>query len=119
MGLFDGFDGNSDTGSTAQMAKWLGAPVLLVVDCWAMGRSIAALVKGFTVRAHLTRRRMVRPRRVVLGFHSCVGDGKRLVSYARADRLVRQAYPPESFNTARNSGLVRVVFRGQRASEAT
>eukprot|EP00240_Pyramimonas_obovata_P013677 CAMPEP_0118936046 /NCGR_PEP_ID=MMETSP1169-20130426/15976_1 /TAXON_ID=36882 /ORGANISM="Pyramimonas obovata, Strain CCMP722" /LENGTH=260 /DNA_ID=CAMNT_0006879145 /DNA_START=370 /DNA_END=1149 /DNA_ORIENTATION=- len=47
MGLFDGLDGSSDTGSTAQMAKWLSAPVVLVLDCWAMGRSVAALIKGF------------------------------------------------------------------------
>jgi cobyrinic acid a,c-diamide synthase len=30
-----------------QIAKWLGAPVVLVVDCWAMARSAAALVKGY------------------------------------------------------------------------
>lgn len=29
-----------------QIAKWLGAPVVLVVDCWAMARSVAAIVKG-------------------------------------------------------------------------
>ena len=27
MGLFDGYDGRSEAGSTAQMAKWLGLPV--------------------------------------------------------------------------------------------
>ncbi len=47
MGLFDGFDGKSEAGSTAQMAKWLGLPVLLVVDARAMARSAAALVHGF------------------------------------------------------------------------
>ncbi len=46
MGLFDGFGGSSEAGSTAQMAKWLGLPVLLVVDVRAMARSVAALVKG-------------------------------------------------------------------------
>jgi len=30
-----------------QIAKWLGAPVALVVDCWSMARSAAALVKGY------------------------------------------------------------------------
>ena len=50
MGLFDGRDGASEDGSTAQMAKWLGAPVLLVLDCWALARSAAAMVKGFMVR---------------------------------------------------------------------
>ena len=38
MGLFDGLDCTSDSGSTAQMAKWLGAPVVLVLDCWALSR---------------------------------------------------------------------------------
>jgi cobyrinic acid a,c-diamide synthase len=30
-----------------QIAKWLGAPVLLVVDCWCLARSAAAVVKGY------------------------------------------------------------------------
>ena len=47
MGLFDGYDGRSEAGSTAQIAKWLQAPVLLVVDARSMARSAAALVKGF------------------------------------------------------------------------
>jgi cobyrinic acid a,c-diamide synthase len=47
MGLFDGHSGKSEAGSTAEMAKWLGVPVLLVVDAAAMARSVAALVYGF------------------------------------------------------------------------
>ena len=47
MGLFDGYDGRSEAGSTAQMAKWLGLPVLLVVDARSMARSASALVQGF------------------------------------------------------------------------
>ncbi|NDY55802.1 cobyrinate a,c-diamide synthase [Desulfovibrio sulfodismutans] len=47
MGLFDGFSGQSDAGSTARLAKILGLPILLTVDARAMGRSAAALVKGF------------------------------------------------------------------------
>jgi cobyrinic acid a,c-diamide synthase len=47
MGLFDGYDGLSEGGSTAQMAKWLKCPVILVVDASSMARSIAALVHGF------------------------------------------------------------------------
>ena len=47
MGLFDGRDGKTEAGSTAEMAKWLGAPVLLVMDCWSMARSAAAMVKGY------------------------------------------------------------------------
>ena len=47
MGLYDGRDGRSEHGSTAQLAKWLSAPVVLVLDCWSLARSAAALVAGF------------------------------------------------------------------------
>jgi len=47
MGLYDGYDGKSEAGSTAQMAKWLGLPVLLVVDAKSMARSAAAVIMGF------------------------------------------------------------------------
>jgi cobyrinic acid a,c-diamide synthase len=48
MGLFDGATGAGELASTAQVAKLLRAPVLLVVDCAAMARSVAAVVHGFT-----------------------------------------------------------------------
>lgn len=45
MGLFDGSaDGRS---STAELAKTLQLPVVLVVDCARMAQSLAALVAGF------------------------------------------------------------------------
>jgi cobyrinic acid a,c-diamide synthase len=47
MGLFDGSEATTPTGSTAEMAKWLGSPVLLVIDASAMAGSAAALVCGF------------------------------------------------------------------------
>ncbi len=47
MGLFDGVDGRSEDGSSSQAAKWLNAPVLLVVSARSMARSAAALVCGF------------------------------------------------------------------------
>jgi cobyrinic acid a,c-diamide synthase len=47
MGLFDGSEGKSDRGSTAEMAKLLDLPVLLVIDASAMARSAAALIHGY------------------------------------------------------------------------
>ncbi len=47
MGLFDGASGASEDGSSAQIAKWTGSPVILVVDARSMARSAAALVSGF------------------------------------------------------------------------
>ncbi len=48
MGLFDGFSGRDESGSTAQMAKWLGLPTIIVVDAQAMARSAAAVTLGFS-----------------------------------------------------------------------
>jgi len=47
MGLYDGAVGRGDFASTAHVTHLLGAPVILVVDATAQGRSIAALVHGF------------------------------------------------------------------------
>ncbi|MGK9458476.1 cobyrinate a,c-diamide synthase [Streptomyces sp. G6] len=47
MGLYDGAAGEGELASTAQVAKLLRAPVVLVVDASAQSRSVAALVHGF------------------------------------------------------------------------
>ncbi len=47
MGLYDGAMGDSEDGSSAQIAKLLGIPVVLVLDAGMSARSIAAVVKGF------------------------------------------------------------------------
>ncbi|MGD3104779.1 cobyrinate a,c-diamide synthase [Streptomyces sp. YGL11-2] len=47
MGLFDGASGMGELASTAQVAKVLRAPVVLVVDASSQSRSVAALVHGF------------------------------------------------------------------------
>jgi cobyrinic acid a,c-diamide synthase len=47
MGLFDGIGAVSEEGSSAQLAKILDVPVMLVVNARGMARSAAALVKGY------------------------------------------------------------------------
>lgn len=47
MGLFDGALGTSDVGSTAHVARLLKIPVVLVLNCSSISRSIAAIVHGF------------------------------------------------------------------------
>jgi len=46
MGLFDGMDGG-DVSSTAQVARILDLPVLLVINVHGMSRSAAAMERGF------------------------------------------------------------------------
>ncbi|MEO0374279.1 MAG: cobyrinate a,c-diamide synthase [Cyanobacteria bacterium P01_A01_bin.17] len=46
MGLFDGA-GDSDWASTAHIARLLAVPILLVIDCSHLSRSVAAIVHGY------------------------------------------------------------------------
>jgi cobyrinic acid a,c-diamide synthase len=47
MGLFDGASPSALCGSSAEVALWLEAPVVLVCDASGMARSVAALAHGF------------------------------------------------------------------------
>ena len=47
MGLFDGTGPDGEAGSTAELARLTGWPVVLVVDARGQGASVAALVAGF------------------------------------------------------------------------
>ncbi len=47
MGLFDGYGALENAGSTADVARLLDAPLVLVIDARGMARSAAALVAGF------------------------------------------------------------------------
>jgi cobyrinic acid a,c-diamide synthase len=46
MGLYDGADYDGETGSTAEVAKLLAAPVVVVLDASKMARSAAAVALG-------------------------------------------------------------------------
>ncbi len=47
MGLYDGFEGKSESGSSAEVAKLLNTPVVLVIDVRAMAGSVGAVALGF------------------------------------------------------------------------
>jgi cobyrinic acid a,c-diamide synthase len=49
MGLFDGISGQGEKGSSAEIAKLLSVPVILVLDASKSARSIAAVIRGFEV----------------------------------------------------------------------
>jgi cobyrinic acid a,c-diamide synthase len=46
MGLYDGASPDGEEGSAAEIAKWLGAPVVAVVEAAGMARTIAAVGVG-------------------------------------------------------------------------
>ncbi len=47
MGLYDGYEGLSEQGSTAEVSKLLRSPVVLILDANNMARSSAAVVLGY------------------------------------------------------------------------
>jgi cobyrinic acid a,c-diamide synthase len=47
MGLFDGATGVDDFGSTAHIARVLNLPILLILNCSSLSRSIAAIAHGY------------------------------------------------------------------------
>lgn len=47
MGLFDGLGGIREEGSSYQLAQVTKTPIILVIDGKGMGRSLAALIRGF------------------------------------------------------------------------
>jgi cobyrinic acid a,c-diamide synthase len=84
MGLFDGATPTADEGSTAEIAKWLDAPVLVVCDASGIARTVSAIAAGFArfdpatrvaglicnrvgSRGHLDLLRAAKPEAPVLG----------------------------------------------------
>lgn len=100
LGLYDGRPGAGDTGSTAQVAQLLDAPVILVVDAAAQGRSIAALVHGFrsfgNVRmAGVILNRVVSDRHEAILREACEEVGTPVLgALRRADALAEQSRRP-------------------------
>jgi cobyrinic acid a,c-diamide synthase len=116
MGLYDGKAGGGELASTAQVAKLLRAPVVLVVDAAAIARSAAAVVHGFA-----SFDPWVRVAGVILN----------RVGSARHEEMLREALAPleipvlgvlarrpELATPERHLGLVPVAERGAEARRA-
>lgn len=82
MGLFDGAETVSLEGSTAEIASWLKAPVILVANVYGMARSLAAVVKGFA-----TFERKVEVAGVIANHCGSVRHGIMLAEALQASRL--------------------------------
>ncbi len=111
MGLFDGASADTDDGSAAQVARWLGAPVLAVVDASGMARTIAAVGRGLAtfhpeVRvAGLWANRVGSRGHLELLQRACVGTGTPVVG-GLPERL-ELAFPERHLGlvTAQEGGL--------------
>ncbi|BCB74159.1 cobyrinate a,c-diamide synthase [Phytohabitans flavus] len=115
MGLYDGRVGAGDFGSTAHVAALLAAPVVLVVDASAQGRSVAALVHGFrsfgSVRlAGVILNRIGSDRHEALLRDACEEVGTPVLGALR-----RQ---PAVATPSRHLGLVPVVERSAEAAQS-
>jgi cobyrinic acid a,c-diamide synthase len=82
MGLFDGAEPDSLEGSTAEIAAWLKAPVILAAGVYGMARSLAAVVKGFA-----TFDRTVKLAGVIANHCGSVRHGILLAEALQASRL--------------------------------
>ncbi|MDK1474238.1 cobyrinate a,c-diamide synthase [Streptomyces sp. 549] len=116
MGLYDGAAGQGELGSTAQVAKLLRAPVVLVVDASSQSRSVAALVHGFAswdpgVRlAGVILNKVGSDRHELLLREALDASGVPVLGVLRRDRQVR--------TPSRHLGLVPAAERHGEAVDA-
>src|SRR6516225_6425935 len=75
MGLFDGTGAEGEAGSTAELARMTGWPVVLVVDARGQGASVAALLRGFASHQPAVPLAGVIFNRIASARHHAVLDG--------------------------------------------
>ncbi|WP_406228593.1 cobyrinate a,c-diamide synthase [Streptomyces anthocyanicus] len=116
MGLYDGAAGEGELASTAQVAKLLRAPVVLVVDASSQSRSVAALVHGFVSWDPEVRIGGVILNKVASDRHEALL--REAVDSVGVPVLgvLRRAAPVET--PSRHLGLVPVAERGSDAVDA-
>jgi cobyrinic acid a,c-diamide synthase len=116
MGLYDGAAGEGELASTAQVAKLLGAPVVLVVDASSQSRSVAALVHGFASWDPGVRVGGVILNKVGSDRHEALLREALDAAGVPVLGVVRRAAPVEV--PSRHLGLVPVAERGGQAVDA-
>ena len=116
MGLFDGAIGTGGFSSSAHVARLVQAPVILVVDCAAVARSVGAIVHGFsrfddTIRvAGVILNNVASPRHEAEARHGVAETGVPVLGVI--PRL------PEVVVPSRHLGLIPVAERQPAATEA-
>ncbi len=116
MGLYDGAAGEGELASTAQVAKLLRAPVVLVVDASSQSRSVAALVHGFVSWDPEVRIGGVILNKVASDRHE--GLLREAVDSVGVPVLGVLRRAPQVDVPARHLGLVPVAERGSEAVDA-
>ncbi|MFJ3811840.1 cobyrinate a,c-diamide synthase [Streptomyces sp. NPDC090073] len=116
MGLYDGAAGEGELASTAQVAKLLRAPVVLVVDASSQSRSVAALVHGFASWDPRVRVGGVILNKVASDRHESLLREALDASGVPVLGVLRRAAPVET--PSRHLGLVPVAERRTAAVEA-
>jgi cobyrinic acid a,c-diamide synthase len=106
MGLFDGTGPDGESGSTAELARTTGWPVVLVVDARGQGASAAALLRGFAHHHHELRLAGVIFNRVASERHRALLFGA--VGRHLPDLAILGALPPDPMLAlpSRHLGLV-------------
>jgi cobyrinic acid a,c-diamide synthase len=116
MGLFDGAIGAGGFSSSAHVAKLVQAPVVLVVDCTAVARSVGAIVHGFSLFDETVRVAAV----ILNNVGSPRHEAEARLGVAETGVPVLGVIPrlPEVVVPSRHLGLIPVAERQPAALEA-
>jgi cobyrinic acid a,c-diamide synthase len=106
MGLFDGTGPEGEAGSTAELARVTGWPVVLIVDARGQGASVAALLRGFAGHQPLVPLAGVIFNRVSSDRHGALLAGAVTRHLPRLARLGALPADPQLSLPSRHLGLV-------------
>jgi len=113
MGLFDGTGPEGEDGSTAELARVTGWPVVLIVDARAQGASVAALLRGFAAHDPLVPLAGVIFNRVASDRHAALLAGATARHLPYLGCLGTLPTDPELVLPSRHLGLVPAGENGE------